>query len=496
MRLQQWIPWHKETAIWVLGLFIVLLIGTPLVAWSAAEVRAQTPVVANAAKVPQKEAELTALLSEKVSLYEFISPQATIGRSDLELNALAQAHSISEADNVRWSLVRRTPQAAEVYQPETGVDWEALRRVQQVGTIFVPADFPWSFNQTFQQGPGYKEAGGILAGGHCALATVFRAAAVQAGLPVTSRQHATPIPGFSLQESVNILWGRDDLIVHNNSGQDLYFIWAVDADHVTVAVVPVADAVALPPLPDWRGATVAMVYGRPSPGGWGSLGQAVIVDHALHVARTFAGRVDEWNGTKPVAVAANPNVVMAGKMTERDLHLYHLIAEARRQGYYVMLDVQTGDAEPLPLFQTLMDKYLRDNVWFDWDIEHTAGGQVDAAQINQVAAEYFARRKAHEYQTPGIFGFYVFKKDQITNPTDVRRQYEGGVVVPIFDGFGGSGPNPGADKIALTARVLSLFGQGSIGVMEFETRWGTKYDKISARDYFEAYPDALIFASQ
>jgi hypothetical protein len=161
-----------------------------------------------------------------------------------------------------------------------------------------------------------------------------------------------------------------------------------------------------------------------------------------------------------------------------------------------MLDVQTGDADPLPLFQTLMDKYLRENVWLDWDIEHTVGGQVDAAQINQVAAEYFARRRSAEYQTPGIFGFYVFKRDQITSPADVRREYEGGLVVPIFDGFGGSGPNPGANKIALTAQVLSLFSQGPVGVMEFETRWGTKYDKISARASFAAYPDALIFASQ
>jgi hypothetical protein len=143
-----------------------------------------------------------------------------------------------------------------------------------------------------------------------------------------------------------------------------------------------------------------------------------------------------------------------------------------------------------------MDKFLHENVWFDWDIEHTAGGRVDATQVNQVAAAYFERRQAQGYQAPGIFGFYVFKESQITHPTEVRRQYEGGVVVPIFDGFGGSSPNPGADKIAKTARVLSSFGEGPFGIMEFETRWGTRYDRISARAYFDAYPDALIFASQ
>jgi hypothetical protein len=371
-----------------------------------------------------------------------------------------------------------------------------LRSVSATGTILVPAGFPWSFNETFQQGPGYKEASGILAGGHCALATAFRGAAAEAGLPVEYRTHRTPIPGYSLKESVNILWGRDDLIVQNNTDRDLYFVWSLDADRVTIAVLPVTEALPLPPLPDWRTGTIALVYGRPGPGGWGSLGQSVIADHALHLARTFAGRVDEWNGAKPVAVAVNPNVVMAGKVIKRDLYLYHLIAEARRQGYYVMLDVQPGEAEPLALFETLMDKFLHENVWFDWDIEHTAGGQVDAAQLNQVATAFFDRRQAQGYQTPGIFGFYVFKENQVSRKAEVRRQYEGGVVVPIFDGFGGSSPNPGSDKIAKTARVLSSFGEGPFGIMEFETRWGTRYDKISARAYFDAYPDTLIFASQ
>ena len=496
VRLRQTIAWHKETTLWVLGLIIVLVMGGPLVAWSAAQARTPPSSAGDPAPPSGDVVALAAPLSEEASLGEWISSQEAVGRAELDLNALAQAHSIGESDNARWSLVRRTPQATRVFQSEAGVDWAALRGISATGTILVLAGFRWSFNETFQQGPGYKEASGILAGGHCALATVFRAAAVQAGLPATSRRHATPIPGFTLEESVNILWGRNDLVVHNNTDQDLYFVWTVDPDQVNVALVPVSDALPLTPLPDWDEGTVAMVYGRPGPGGWGSLGQTTIADHALHLARTFAGRVDEWNGAKSVAVAVNPNVVMAGKTTERDLYLYHLIAEARRQGYYVVLDVQPGDAEPLPLFEILMDQFLRDNVWFDWDVEHTVGGQVDAAQINQVATAFFARRQAQGYQTPGIFGFYVFKEDQVSNPSDVQLQYAGGAVVPIFDGYGGRSSNPGADKVAKTARVLSLFGQGPFGIMEFETRWGTRYDKISARAYFEAYPDALIFASQ
>lgn len=397
---------------------------------------------------------------------------------------------MDDVDNIRWSLVRRTSAAGNVYRPEAGVEWSALRAIAESGTILLPAGFAWSFNETFQRGPGYKDALGVLAGGHCALATVFRAAATQAGLLAESLPHARPFPGYPLEQTVNIWWGRDDLVIRNTTDQDLVFVWALESDRLQVTVTPVSESL-VSPLPDWRGATVTTVYGRPGPGGWGSLSETVIADHALHTGRTFGERVDEWNGEKPVVVSVNPNITMLGEAMNRDLYLYYLIAEARRQGYYVMLDVQTGSQPPLPLFESLMDQFLQENVWFDWDIEHTAGGRVDAEQLNQVAATYFARRQAAGYRMPGIFGFYVFKDSQIANPTAVRRQYDNGIVVPIFDGFG-----PAAEKIAKTSRIMSQFSDGPFGIMEFETRWGTKYDTITAREYFDALSDTLIMASQ
>jgi nucleotide-binding universal stress UspA family protein len=419
-----------------------------------------------------------------------------IGEAHLDLDLLAQVYTIGEADNVRWSLVRRTPSAATVHSADAGVDWSTLRQLTETGTILVPAGRPWSFNETFREGPGYKEAGGILAGGQCALATVFRSAAAQAGLPSESKIHARPIPGFSVTETVNILWGRDDLVVHNTTPHDLYLVWKVRPSEVEVVVAPVREDLPLPLLPDWGEATVALVYGHPGPGGWGSLGQTATADHALDLARRYAVRVDEWNGPKSVAAAVNPNAIMSGQPAYRRLYLHYLIAEARRQGYYVMLDVQTGDQAPLPLFAALMDEFLQENVWLDWDIEHTAGGTVDAAQINQVAELYFSRRRAAGYQSPGIFGFYVFSQDQVNDPAGVRRRYDGGGVVPIFDGFGGRGHDPTVEKITRTRQVLSLFGEGPYGIMEFETRWGKRFDQIGARAYLDAFPETQIMASQ
>ncbi|HXF84919.1 MAG TPA: hypothetical protein VNK49_05965 [Anaerolineales bacterium] len=468
--------WHKESLLWLICLTSAFLIGAPVIVSSIQEnegLQTTTLDIALNTKPYQNSSDLKLIY----------------GQASLDLNLLAQVHSIDEADNLRWSLIRRSVLANEVFDPASGVDWIALRRIHQQDTILLPDGFIWSFNETFQGGPGYKNAGGILAGGHCALATVFRAAAAQAGLATQFQMHASPIPGFTREESVNIYWGRDDLLVYNTSGQDLYFIWRLTPDQLEISLIPVWAYNPLPPLPNIEATTVAMVYGHRGPRGWGTLGQTQTVDEALASARSFASRVDEWNGRRPTVIAINPNIVTAGRITENDPYIHTLIAEARRQGMYVMLDVQTGDQDALPLFTTLMDRHLQENVWFDWDLEHTAAGSVNAKEINEMAKAYFQRRVERGFQTPGIFAFYVFSVDQVIDAASVQRIYNRGMVVPIFDGYG-----PG--KINKTRTIIAQFAPGPFGVMEFETRWGNRYDSISAREYFDAFSDALILASQ
>jgi hypothetical protein len=110
-------------------------------------------------------------------------PASALGSAHLDLNALTRADNIDETDNLRWSLVRGTPAGSKVDRASNGVDWAALRTVSAEGSFRLPAGSSWSFNATFGGGPGYKPASGVLAGGQCALATVFRAAAIKAGLP-------------------------------------------------------------------------------------------------------------------------------------------------------------------------------------------------------------------------------------------------------------------------------------------------------------------------
>jgi hypothetical protein len=159
-----------------------------------------------------------------------------LGSAFLNLDWLASANSIDEADNARWSLVRGTPAQARVFSPGSGVDWQTLRTLSQSGSYNLPAGNTWSFNETFGGGPGYKIASGVLAGGHCALATAFRAAAIQAGLSNQAIPHQWPIPGFPLNETVTIWWGQYDLLLHNTTGQDLSLDWELSPQGIKISI--------------------------------------------------------------------------------------------------------------------------------------------------------------------------------------------------------------------------------------------------------------------
>jgi hypothetical protein len=163
--------------------------------------------------------------------------QGTLGSAFLDLNLLAEQNSIDEADNARWSLVRDSSIESQVYSIASGVDWATLRRITFSGSFRIPPGATWSFNQVFQEGYGYKIASGVLAGGHCALATVFRSAAMHAGLPTYARVHRWEIPGFPLSETVNIWWGRDDLTIENSFNQPLDLAWSLSSEGIEVSVM-------------------------------------------------------------------------------------------------------------------------------------------------------------------------------------------------------------------------------------------------------------------
>ncbi len=178
-----------------------------------------------------------------------VRPSEVTGSFVYDLNMLTTDYNIHETDNVRWSLVRRSPQGAALWTKANGVNYTKLRQVTTNGTITIPPG-TWSFNSVFRAGVGYKRASGYLAGGHCALASMFKMAAENAGLRTgIDKKHKDengnplPIPGFTADQSVSIYWGRDDLRVYNDTGEALQFVWYLTPD--TLAI----DVTTAPPIP-------------------------------------------------------------------------------------------------------------------------------------------------------------------------------------------------------------------------------------------------------
>lgn len=243
-----------------------------------------------------------------------------------------------------------------------------------------------------------------------------------------------------------------------------------------------------------EGTTFAAVYGRPN--GWGTLSQAGSnPDRAIQLTEAFANRVDVWNGANPTYVVVNP-VLAAGSSgcnlsVLSNSFVQSLVTKAKAKGYYVMFDVQTAGCDPKTKMKQIIDNYLLDdNVFFDLDIEWIKSGSISANTINEIAAYYFDKRKAKGYTTPGIFAFYIFRFWQVVNPGALRHTYDNGSVVPIFDGYGSC-----SAKRNSTNRMINLFGK-PYGGMEFQTKWGTRYDTCTAQQYFNEFSDMRIYASQ
>ncbi len=126
--LRQQTTWRREAALWFLCLAMASLLVAPLIVHGIGEVGAQLTISAvEPLHIP--------LMTNVSSQAEQVPPAEILGQADLDLNELSRANSIGEADNARWSLVRRTLAAARVYQQESGVDWDALRGLNQTGDI-------------------------------------------------------------------------------------------------------------------------------------------------------------------------------------------------------------------------------------------------------------------------------------------------------------------------------------------------------------------------
>jgi hypothetical protein len=223
---------------------VVVLLFVPVIVSSGTPGAAVPPVVPRSAALglptPTSELPVPTDAPAPTEIWPGLASNGPVMGSftmDLSANTFNQ----DEADNVRWSLVRRTSEGAALYDIwDKTTNWQGVRQMNKAGSITMLQGKVWSFNSIFRAGVGYKRASGILAGGHCALASALKAAADNAGLPTEfDKKHSPPIPGFSAEDSVTILWGGSserDLRVLNDTGRDLQFVWSIQGDTLKIDV--------------------------------------------------------------------------------------------------------------------------------------------------------------------------------------------------------------------------------------------------------------------
>lgn len=196
-----------------------------------------------------------------------------------------------------------------------------------------------------------------------------------------------------------------------------------------------------------RGKIVYIVYGRPSKQGeetWGSLGASRTAEESWQVFRARQEAISQAIGRKDFALNVLNPVYRSRNGVIKDIYIRKALELAPENRGLVALNFNSlSDAkQTLQRLEKVFPKELLTYLAVGLDIEHFPGGQAEASSLNEFCS-WFAR-KHHEWA---------------------------------------------GDSLEFPALV---------GVMEFRSRWGDKYDKSPIRETFTTLRGAptFFFASQ
>jgi hypothetical protein len=264
-----------------------------------------------------------------------------------------------------------------------------------------------------------------------------------------------------------------------------------------------------------RGKVVYVAYGRPSKRGeqtWGTLGASQTAEQSWQVLRTTAGTVGREIGQDSASFALNVlnPVYRSQNGVIADVYIRKALELAPENRGLVALNFDSiADAEAtVRRLEATLPKALLTYLAVGLDVEHFPGGQIDAASVNAFS-HWFAvkhRQWAGEATVPGLVLVYTFRDPNSGDQGSIRNlgqlvQYypsERALVVPLFDGYGTRQEK--AEKVAQLVRTLPNTQEmpALVGVMEFRSRWGTKYDRATIGESFGILSGApvCVFASQ
>lgn len=285
---------------------------------------------------------------------------------------------------------------------------------------------------------------------------------------------------------------------------------AVDVESQTAAVVRADTGAALLEALGWRGRVVYLVYGRPSKQGeqtWGTLGASQTAEQSWQVLQDAAAKVGSSIGRDREDFALNvlnpvyrsQNGVIADIYVQRALEL-----ASQNRGVVALNFNSIADAEAtIQRLEGALPKALLAYLSVGLDVEHFPGGHIDAASVNAFCEWYANKHRewAADTAVPGLVVVYTFRdpnsggQGSISNLGQLVQYYprERTVVVPVFDGYGTRQEK--APKVGNLVRALPNTAEqpALVGVMEFQTRWGTKYDRATIDESFSTLAGAPVF---
>lgn len=198
---------------------------------------------------------------------------------------------------------------------------------------------------------------------------------------------------------------------------------------------------------------------------------------ALDVTSAWANWVDSHNGDKTLVKVLAPTIGGSNKTI-----LQQVIDETARRNqagekWFVLLD-EPGHTEVS--IKLAMQKwttyphvgYVLDLEWF--------GRKVPVSEINRIASYYFDLRRQRGFTGIGILGVWYYKPGTL-NPDEPLKTNDFGIVVPMYDGYGGA-----SAKLSGYQSMLTLFKSNFGGMMGFTWRWGSRYDSARPEDLFKS----------
>ena len=260
----------------------------------------------------------------------------------------------------------------------------------------------------------------------------------------------------------------------------------------------------------WRGKVVYLVYGRPSKRGeqtWGTLGASQTAEQSWKVLQDTAAGVGRSIGHAPSSFALNvlnpvyrsQNGVISDVYVEKALEL-----APQNRGVVALNFNSIADAEAtIQRLEAALPKALLAYLSVGLDVEHFPGGRIDAASVNAFSGWFAAKHRewAGESAVPALVVVYTFRdpdsggQGSIANLGQLVQYYpaERTLVVPVFDGYGTRQDK--APRVGTLLRTLSNTAEypALVGVMEFQTRWGTKYDQATISETFSTLAGAPVF---